>query len=87
MRMRLMHERKSTALMLWLERAKGCPSQELQRFALGLESELSAVQAAFTEPWSTAQVEGQIPRLKLIKRQGYGRANLDLLRLRMLHVA
>lgn len=85
--MQLIRERKSTAFLRWLERAKECPYQELQRFAQGLEKELSAVQAALTEPWSTAQVEGQITRLKRIKRQGYGRANLDLLRLRVLHVA
>src|SRR5438034_651460 len=40
--------------------AKGCPYEELQRFALGLEREFPAVQAALTEPWSTGQVEGQI---------------------------
>ncbi len=43
--------------------------------------------AALTEPWSTGQVEGQITRLKLLKRQMYGRANIDLLRLRVLHAA
>lgn len=84
---RLVREHKSEALLPWLERAKGCPYEELQHFAQGLERELSAVQAALTEPWSTGQVEGQITRLKLLKRQMYGRANLDLLRLRMLHIA
>lgn len=84
---RLIRERKGIALLSWLERAKEYPYQELRRFAQGLEKELPAVQAALTEPWSTAQVEGQITRLKLLKRQGYGRANLDLLRLRVLHVA
>ena len=84
---RLIRERQSEALLPWLERAKGCPYEELQRFALGLERELPAVQAALTEPWSTGQVEGQITRLKLLKRQMYGRANLDLLRLRVLHAA
>jgi transposase len=84
---RLIRERQSEALLPWLERAKGCPYEELQRFAQGLERELPAVQAALTEPWSTGQVEGQITRLKLLKRQMYGRANLDLLRLRVLHVA
>jgi len=38
-------------------------------------------------PWSQGQTEGQITRLKLIKRQGYGRAHFDLLRQRVLHVA
>jgi transposase len=83
----LIREHKSEALHPWLERAKGCPYEELQRFAQGLEKEFSAVQSALTEPWSTGQVEGQITRLKLLKRQMYGRANLDLLRLRVLHVA
>ena len=84
---RLIRERQNEALLPWLERAKGCPFEELQRFAQGLERELPAVQAALTEPWSTGQVEGQITRLKLLKRQMYGRANLDLLRLRVLHAA
>ncbi len=84
---RLIRERKSEALLSWLERAKGGPYEELQRFAEALERELPAVQAARTSPWSTGQVEGQITRLKLLKRQMYGRANLDLLRLRVLHVA
>ena len=83
----MIRERKSEALLPWLERAKGCPYEEVQRFAQGLEREFSAVQAALTEPWSTGQVEGQITKLKLLKRQMYGRANLDLLRLRMLHAS
>ena len=84
---RLLRERKSEALHPWLERAKGSSYEELRRFAQGLEKELPAVQAALTEPWSTGQVEGQITRLKLLKRQMYGRAHIDLLRLRVLHAA
>jgi transposase len=84
---RLIRERQSKALLPWLERAKRCPYEELRRFAQGLEREFPAVQAALTEPWSTGQVEGQITRLKLLKRQMYGRANIDLLRLRVLHAA
>ncbi|HEX3643840.1 MAG TPA: hypothetical protein VHV10_21325 [Ktedonobacteraceae bacterium] len=45
------------------------------------------MRAALSEPWSTGQVEGQITRLKYLKRQMYGRANIDLLRLRVLHAA
>jgi len=44
-----------------------------------------AVQAALTTPWSNDQTEGQVNRLKFLKRQMYGRANFDLLRLRALH--
>jgi len=50
-----------------------------------LTADLSAVRAAFDSPWSSGQVEGQINRLKFLKRQMYGRANLDLLRARVLH--
>lgn len=41
--------------------------------------------AAINSPWSSGQVEGQINRLKYFKRQMYGRAKLDLLRIRVLH--
>jgi transposase len=78
-------ERKSDQLQAWLDQAKSSPLQELHRFALGLEKEYSAMSAALTEPWSTGQVEGQITRLKYLKRQMYGRAKIDLLRLRVLH--
>jgi transposase len=84
---RLIRERKSQQLVSWLERAKQCPFLEVQHFGQGLEKELPAFQAALTETWSTGQAEGQITRLKLLKRQMYGRANLDLLRLRLLHAA
>ncbi len=57
----------------------------MRRFAASLRADLSAVRAAFVSPWSNGQVEGQINRLKFLKRQMYGRAKLDLLRLRVLH--
>jgi transposase len=86
-RVRLIQERQSENVLPWLERAKACPYEEVRRFAQGLEREVPAVQAALTEPWSSGQVEGQITRLKLLKRQMYGRAHIDLLRLRVLHAA
>ncbi len=52
-------------------------------FARGLRSDFSAVAAALREPWSNGQTEGQINRLKTLKRQMYGRANTDLLRARL----
>ena len=54
-------------------------------FASKLQRDLQAVSAALTLTWSQGQVEGQVHRLKLIKRQMYGRAGFDLLRLRVLH--
>jgi transposase len=83
----MVRERKSDQLDSWLEQASASPLQELRRFALGLRAEYGAMRAALSEPWSTGQVEGQITRLKLLKRQMYGRAKIDLLRLRVLHAA
>jgi transposase len=53
----------------------------------GIYQDKVAVQEGLTSPWSQGQTEGQITRLKLIKRQGYGRAGFDLLRQRVLHTA
>jgi len=56
----------------------------LAGFARHLVRDKDAVEAALKLPWSQGQVEGQVHRLKLIKRQIYGRAGFDLLRLRVL---
>jgi hypothetical protein len=50
----------------------------------GLTADEGAVAAALVKPWSNGQTEGQITKLKLVKRQMYGRAKLDLLRVRLL---
>jgi len=71
----------------WLTEAKGCGVPVLANFAAGLESDGAAIRAALTDPGSSGQAEGQINRLKLIKRQSYGRAGLDLLRRRMILAA
>jgi len=69
----------------WLLKAKSCGLAELRNFALGLQKDIAAVEAALTHEWSNGPVEGQNNRLKTIKRQMYGRANFDLLRLRVLY--
>ena len=56
-----------------------------RNFALGIQQDYAAVRAALETPWSNGQTEGQVNRLKFIKRQMYGRAKLDLLRLRVLY--
>lgn len=56
-------------------------------FARGLRDDRPAVTAALSLPWSNGQTEGQITKLKLVKRQMYGRAKLDLLRARLLGAA
>ena len=56
----------------------------LETFAAGLRQDGAAVRAALTLPWRSGQVEGQVHRLKLLKRQSYGRTSFDLLRRRVL---
>ena len=80
----MVRTRDADQLEPWLEEAN---DSELGSFAVGLEQDAAAVRAALTVPWSSGQVEGQITKLKLIKRQAYGRANLDLLRARLLDAA
>jgi transposase len=75
---------ESGPMEAWIQVAKQCPYGPLVRLAYGLQKDLSAVCAAVESPWSTGQVEGQINRLKMIKRQMYGRAGFDLLRARVL---
>jgi len=59
----------------------------LGSFAESLRKDLPAVRAALMLPWSNGQTEGQVHRLKLIKRQMYGRAKFDLLAQRVCHAA
>ena len=56
----------------------------MRRFARMLSRDLEAVRSAVTEPWSNGQTEGQVNRLKFVKRQMYGRAGFDLLKARVL---
>ena len=68
----------------WLKDAEESRSTALQSFALGLGKDLDAVRAGLTQEWSNGCVEGFVHKLKLLKRQGYGRAGFELLRARML---
>jgi transposase len=81
---RMMRERDASAWSLWQKTARKSP---LHHFVVQLQCDEAAMRAALTLPWSTGPVEGHIHRLKLIKRQMYGRAKLDLLRIRVLHAA
>ena len=71
----------------WVADAADSGVPELRRFAVKLKQDLSAVQAACREAWSNGQTEGQVHKLKLLKRSMYGRAKFDLLRLRLLNAA
>ena len=68
----------------WLEEVEQHGEPELQAFARNLHKEESAVQAGLTLAWSNGPTEGFIHRLKLLKRQAYGRAGVALLKQRML---
>jgi transposase len=65
----------------WLERAR---SGLVTSFANGAVKDHAAVSAAITSPWSNGQTEGQITKLKLVKRQMYGRGKIDLLQARVI---
>jgi transposase len=77
---RMVRQHGADDLTPWLAEAL---ESDLRSFAEGLRQDLAAVWAALATPWSNGQTEGQITRLKLIKRSMYGRAKLDLLRIRV----
>lgn len=80
----MLRVRDIAALAPWLLDAG---SSLLASFGKGLSADIAAVRAALTEAWSNGQTEGQITKLKLLKRQMYGRARLDLLRARLVAAA
>lgn len=82
---RILSQHDVEALDDWITDAAQSELKPFQSLAKGMTYDQEAIRNGITLPWSTAQCEGQICRVKLIKRQGYGRANLDLLRQRILH--
>jgi transposase len=80
-------ERTGQRFAAWLTRATTSGITELDRFARGLTDDCAAVEAGLSQEWSNGQTEGQVNKLKLLKRQTYGRANFDLLRRRVLQAA
>ena len=81
----LMTNGQSEGFKRWLEKARASGIGELVWFANGVEQDRASVEKAFESEWSQGQVEGQVNRLKFLKRQMYGRANFDLLRARVVH--
>ncbi len=75
---------KIETLHNWMKKANDSGIYGMQRFVHRLKQDQSAVEAAVEETWSNGPVEGQINRLKTIKRQMYGRAGFELLRARVL---
>ena len=76
----MIRSKAGSALEGWI---KDAANSLMASFARGITADKQAVAAAIVEPWSNGQTEGQITKLKMIKRQMYGRANLDLLRARL----
>jgi transposase len=84
---RMITARDGKKLNDWIRNAEQSGINELMHFVKGLRADEAAVQAAMEYEWSNGQVEGQINRLKMVKRQMFGRANFDLLKARMLKAA
>ena len=80
----MVRERQPDSLLPWLEDVGKSRISALVSFAKGIKQDIAAVMNALSLPWSNGQTEGQVNRLKLIKRQMYGRANFDLLRKRVI---
>ena len=81
----MVRERTGEQLDSWLNKVETSQLPAFQPFVTGVYKDKDAVLAGLTLPWSTGPVEGHVNRLKLIKRSMYGRAEFDLLRLRVLH--
>ncbi len=84
---RIVRHRRAGELESWLAAVAASQIAELASFAAGLARDKAAVAAGLSQTWSNAQTEGQVNRLKFVKRQMYGRAGFDLLRARVLHAA
>jgi transposase len=77
----MVRNKTDTGLPTWIEAAR---QSLVASFANGVAKDEAAVRAAITLPWSNGQTEGQIAKLKLVKRQMYGRAKVDLLQARLI---
>lgn len=76
----MIRKKAAASLDPWFEHSR---TSLVTSFANGIAKDLAAVRAAIVSPWSNGQTEGQITKLKLVKRQIYGRAKLDLLEARL----
>jgi transposase len=83
--LQMVRERTGQHLEQWLTDAEESGLPEFETFVTGVQKDKDAVLAGLTLPWSNGPLEGNVNRLKLIKRSMYGRAEVDLLKLRVLH--
>jgi transposase len=82
---RMIQKRDTNEFADWLQVCESSKIPEFMNLAAGMKKDQDAIKAALSSQWSNGQTEGQVNRLKLLKRQMYGRANFDLLCLRFLH--
>lgn len=80
----MMENKAGNELNGWIEEVQNSVITELRTFAKGLLTDLKAVENAISLPWSNGPVEGNVNKLKTIKRQMYGRASFELLRKRLI---
>jgi transposase len=83
----VLRDRDVAGLTAWLDQATGSTHTEVRDLAASLRRDLTPVEVAVRGPWSNGQTEGQVTRLKMLKRQTYGRASIALLRQRLLCAA
>ena len=83
----MVSQRHADQLDPWLEECCRSGIPDLQTFAEGLKRDYVALKAALTFPYSNGPVEGQVNKLKYIKRSMYGRGSFELLRQRVLQAA
>jgi transposase len=81
----MLRDQNAEALPAWMDRVKADDLSALHSLVNGFHRDLDAVTAAFATPWNSGQVEGHVTRAKLLKRMGFGRAHLPLLRKHILH--
>jgi transposase len=82
---RMVHKHEAHKFADWLQACETSQIPEFVNLAIGMKKDDGAIKAALSFQWSNGQTEGQVNRLKLLKRQMYGRANFDLLTARFLH--
>ncbi|MFD9947471.1 transposase [Nonomuraea sp. NPDC059023] len=81
----MMADLEGRRLPAWLEQAEATAFPPLKSLVNGIRHDLAAVTAGLSMEWNSGRVEGNVNRIKRIKRDGYGRASFDLLRLQILH--
>ena len=80
----MIRELRGDRLHEWMDKVQADDLPAVHSFVIGLRRDQEAVVAGPTLRWSSGLVEGHVNRLKMLKRQMFGRANLDLLRRRIL---